>query len=186
MKAGSAGDEIDGIWVPPGTKLPDSSGDAAVEEPEPEPEPDWQDKYLRALAETDNLRKRSAEQARLSIQRANDELLLRLLPVVDGFGRAVAAAESGATGESITQGLGLLRQQLATFLEGCGVTEIPCTPGDPFDPERHEAIVRLTPTEAAPEGTVAGVVEPGYAQGQRVLRPARVAVSAAEFDAEAD
>ncbi len=179
----------DTIWVPPSARKPEPAPAEEVAEsaaePEPEPEPDWHDRYLRALADAENIRRRGAEQSRLAIERANQEFLRQLLPVVDGFDRALAAAEQGASFESLAEGLRLLGSQLDSFLAGAGVTRIDCAAGDAFDPEQHEAVVRLPARDDVPAGHIAGLLEPGYRLHGRVLRPARVAVAGEPLDQEA-
>jgi len=200
------GDES-AIWVPPSARKPTESaspgdeltpteasaiGDVLEEEAGPAPVEDaapgtdYKDRYLRLLAETENVRRRTQEQAAISVQRANEQLLEKLLPVVDGFGRALAAAREGGNVESLVQGLELLDKQLRTFLEGVGVEEIPCEAGDPFDPDLHEAVMRVEASEELPEGHVATVFERGYRLNGRPIRHVRVAVAAPPLDAEAD
>ncbi len=191
--------EHDGIWIPPGSSYsppePDAgAADPAAEEPvvaeapedlAPEPQPDYQDLYLRALADLDNVRKRTAEQQRQAIARANERFIEDLLPVIDGIDRGITAAQAESTVEALQQGLELVSRQLHTFLETHGVETIACEVGDEFDPERHEAMFRQPATDEVPDGHIAAVMERGIVLHGRVVRPARVAVAAAPFDAQA-
>jgi len=127
----------------------------------------------RLAAEFDNFRKRSAREAAVTIERANERLVKELLPVLDDLGRALEAAEEHE-GAKLEEGLRLVHRSLAALLAKEGLAEIP-TEGT-FDPHVHEALLSQ-PSEAA-EGDVIEVVQKGYKLGDKVLRPARVVVSA--------
>jgi len=137
------------------------------------------DEYLDALqrlkAEFDNYRKRVArEQAELQA-RANERLVGELLPVLDDLERALEAA--GAHEEAkLEDGVALVHRSLADLLARQGLTEI-ATDGS-FDPHTQEAL--LAQPSGADEGTVIQVLQKGYTLGDRVLRPARVVVSAGD------
>ncbi len=196
-----------GIWLPPGAKLrnaepaatpadaaPVDDGESAEIVAEAEAaaasaeaeQADYRDKYLRALADMDNLRKRLTEQQRLAVQRANESFVSDLLPTLDAVQRGIEAAGQGASVDSLMGGLELVAKQLGSFLEGHGVEVIACEVGDPFDPSQHEAMMRLPATEEAPEGHVAKVLDQGFRLHGRVVRPTRVAVSAPALDVSAD
>ena len=106
-------------------------------------------------------------------ERAQGELLGDLLPVLDNLERALDAAEHHDEGK-VLGGVRLTRDMFVDLLRRAGVEEIE-TRGRPFDPQVHEAML-MQPSEQE-EGTVTAVLERGYRQGDRVLRPARVAVS---------
>jgi len=127
----------------------------------------------RLAAEFDNFRKRSAREAAVTIERANERLVKELLPVLDDLGRALEAAEEHE-GAKLEEGVRLVHRSLADLLAKEGLAEIP-TEGT-FDPHVHEALLSQ-PSEAA-EGDVIEVVQKGYKLGDKVLRPARVVVSA--------
>jgi len=134
------------------------------------------DALLRLRAEFDNFRKRMSRELIESRERARGDLLSELLPVLDNLDRALDAAEHHDEGKVLT-GVRMTRDMFADLLRRSGVEEVE-TVGVPFDPTVHEAIAVQTSLE--PEGTVTGVVERGYRQGNRVLRPARVVVSAGQ------
>src|SRR6476659_2778997 len=127
----------------------------------------------RLAAEFDNFRKRSAREAAVTIERAHERLVKELLPVLDDLGRALEAAEEHE-GAKLEEGVRLVHRSLADLLAKEGLAEIP-TEGT-FDPHVHEALLSQ-PSEAA-EGDVIEVVQKGYKLGDKVLRPARVVVSA--------
>ena len=106
--------------------------------------------------------------------RAQGDLLGELLPVLDNLERALDAAEHHQEGK-VLDGVRLTRNQFVDLLARIGVQEIEGR-GTAFDPAVHDAIL-VQPSEHA-EGLVAAVLERGYRQGDRILRPARVIVSA--------
>jgi molecular chaperone GrpE len=135
-----------------------------------------QDRYVRAVAEFDNVRKRSAREREEYTRYANESLLRDILPVLDNLDRALQAARSEPA-TSLTTGVELIQRELLRILEKFGLTAFTSV-GQPFDPERHEAIARV-PTTDLPEMTVAGETARGYLLHGRVLRPAMVTVAVA-------
>jgi molecular chaperone GrpE len=138
-----------------------------------------QDRYVRAVAEFDNVRKRSAREREEYIRYANESLLRDILPVLDNLDRALQAARSEPT-TSLTTGVELIQRELLRVLEKFGLTPFTSV-GQPFDPERHEAIARV-PSADLPDMTVAGETARGYLLHGRVLRPAMVTVAVAPDD----
>jgi molecular chaperone GrpE len=137
---------------------------------------DTQNSYLRVLADFDNYRKRQREEtARLS-ESAREQLLLRLLPIVDNFDRSVQAAEAEHSYDSLVEGVSLTLKQIHELLEKEGLEPIEAV-GQEFNPEFHEALMRVE-TDEYPENTVVDELERGYMLNGRVLRPARVRVAA--------
>ena len=133
-----------------------------------------QDRYLRAVAEFDNVRKRSAREREEYVRYANESLLRDLLPVLDNLDRALQAARAETT-TSLTTGVELIQRELLRVLEKFGLTPF-TSMGQPFDPERHEAIARVPSTDL-PDMTVAGETARGYLLNGRILRPAMVTVA---------
>jgi len=130
------------------------------------------DEYLDALqrlkAEFDNYRKRVARDQQELAVRAHERLVADLLPVLDDLERAL-----NHEGD-IEEGVRLVHRALAAALGKEGLVEI-ATDGQ-FDPHTQEAL--LSQPSEAPEGAVIGVLQKGYRLGDRVLRPARVVISA--------
>lgn len=141
------------------------------------------DRYLRAVAELDNLKKRTQREREEYIRFANESLLRELLPVLDNFDRALEAARAAAETESVVAGVELIQRELLKALEKFGVTPYSAL-GQPFDPERHEAVQRVV-RPGAPDMTVVEETQRGYLLNGRVLRPAMVVV-AVPADADKD
>ncbi|HIE51153.1 MAG TPA: nucleotide exchange factor GrpE [Armatimonadetes bacterium] len=136
------------------------------------------DKWLRALAELDNVRKRARQEKEEAIRYANEQLLEALLPVLDNFERALNSAEQGSSLEALVRGVQMIYQQFRNVLFNAGLQPIPVEPGQPFDPNQHEAVMRVE-TEEHPEGTILEEVQKGYWLNSRILRPAWVKVAVA-------
>lgn len=137
---------------------------------------DKQDRLLRALAETDNVRRRAQRDREDYVKYANESLLRDLVPVLDNFDRALGAARAAGTG-GVAEGVELIQRELLRVLERAGLSRYSAV-GQRFDPARHEAIARVVSGETAPD-TVVQETAPGYLLHGRVLRPAMVAVAAA-------
>jgi len=133
------------------------------------------ERYIRGAAEFDNARKRAAREREDYTRYANESLLRELLPVLDNFGRALQAARSEPGAAAVTAGVELIQRELLRVLEKFGVTPFDSL-GQPFDPERHEAIARV-PAMGQREGTVVNETARGYMLNGRVLRPAMVTVA---------
>ena len=167
----------------PGTDRQDTASAAPVEEAEaPERRERSQaeheaeiarleDRYKRALADLDNYRKRSAREVERRVEEGRDALLREWLEAVDTVERATRMDPDGPLG----QGMRALLDQIEALLARRGVQRIG-EAGEPFDPERHDA-VEVRVTTDAPENTVVDVIRAGYAIDGRVLRPAQVAVA---------
>ena len=138
---------------------------------------EYLDLLRRTQADFVNYRRRvSQEQAETRIA-AQSELLSRLLPILDDFGRALGATPPELARHPWAQGLFLIARRLTTILDQLGVRQLG-TPGEPFDPRWHEAVTTEVRTDV-PEETILQVLQPGYALGERVIRPAQVIVAAA-------
>jgi molecular chaperone GrpE len=131
----------------------------------------------RVAAEFENYRKRVARDQESLVARAHERLVKELLPVLDDLERALAAAEDHEEA-TLEEGVRLVHRELAAALAHEGLAEIE-TNGH-FDPHVHEALLSQPSSEE--EGSVIEVVQKGYRLGDRVLRPARVVVAAAQED----
>ena len=135
------------------------------------------DEYLDALqrlkAEFENYKKRVAREQSEFVARAGERLVKQLLPVVDDLERALEAAAEHEEAK-LEEGVALVHRSLVDLLAKEGLVEVQ-TDGR-FDPHTQEALL-AQPSEAD-EGTVIQVLQKGYKLGDRVLRPARVVVSA--------
>jgi len=133
-------------------------------------------KLARAQADFQNARKRLETDTEQRIQYANSALIKSLLPVIDNFERALAVDAAKADSAAILKGLQLVHDQWMQVLRSQLVDEIAPAPGTPFDPNRHAAVLQQ-PDEKYKEPTVTQLLQKGYSLGERVLRPAQVAVS---------
>ncbi len=136
--------------------------------------------YLRALAETENVRKRAARERQEASQYAISGFARDLLSVGDNLQRALAAVDPQAKAgdpalQALISGVEMTEKELLSVLERYGVRLIPAE-GQPFDPHVHEAMYEL-PDPSVPQGTVVQVVQPGYTLHDRTLRPARVGIA---------
>ncbi len=136
-----------------------------------------QDQLLRALAEADNVRRRAQRDREDYVRYANESLLRDLLPALDNFDRALGAARAADQAPGVVEGVALIQRDLLKVLERSGVTRYSAL-GQPFDPNRHEAVARMVSRDQAP-GTVVAETAPGYLLHGRVLRAALVSVAAA-------
>lgn len=152
---------------------------AVAEEVVEEPvEPDYKDEYLRALAETENVRKRARRDVEAANARGVAKLASELLPSIDNLDRAIAAAEAEEADAEhhLTKGIRLVHKELLGALDRVGIK--PFSPvGETFDPHQHEAVAQQ-PVEGVAAGVVAEVYQPGYRYKDEVLRAAKVVVAA--------
>jgi molecular chaperone GrpE len=130
-----------------------------------------EDRYKRALADLDNYRKRSARDVQTRVAESREALLRDWLEAVDSVERALQTEH----GTPAAEGLRALLEQMEAILARHGAQRIGAA-GEPFDPERHEAIDVRATTEV-PDRTVLEVARSGWAVGDRVLRPALVVVA---------
>jgi molecular chaperone GrpE len=136
------------------------------------------DRYKRALADLDNYRKRAARDLDQRVAERRDALLADWLEVVDGVERALRQAPENP----LFEGLRAVLEQMEGVLARQGVERFG-TRGEPFDPQRHEAI-DVRETREVPDRTVVDVARSGFARDGRVLRPAQVVVSRAPREAQ--
>jgi len=138
-----------------------------------------QDKYLRALAELENLRKRTQRQIDEARHLATADTLRALLPIVDDLERAVAAASNvvpGVVNIYSSDGIKAIANKAKATLAGMDVVTFE-TIGKPFVADLMDAVLRV-PARALPPGEVAAEITRGYRIGDKLLRPAQVAVAA--------
>jgi molecular chaperone GrpE len=163
----------------------DVEQEEAVEEPQQPEEPldelaaarKERDEYLDALqrlkAEFDNYRKRVARDQQELAARAHERLVKELVPILDDLERALEAAGQHEEAQ-LEEGVRLVHRSLGDLLTREGLTEVETT--GKFDPHTQEALLSQPSDED--EGQVLQVLQKGYSLGERVLRPARVVISA--------
>lgn len=144
-----------------------------------EPEKDYEailadekDKYLRLFAEYDNYRKRTSKEKTEIYNDAVSKTVAEILPAIDNFERALEAETSD---DSYKNGIQMIFNQLQDILKKVGVTEIEAL-NQPFNPNIHVAIKQLDDEDFG-ESTVCQVFQKGYRLGDRIVRPAMVAVA---------
>ncbi len=133
---------------------------------------DVNDKYLRLAAEYDNYRKRTAKEKESIYGDAKADTIKPLLAVYDNLERGIAQYDEA---DVHRQGLELILRQFTETLTKLGVTEIEAQ-GQPFDPEKHNAVMHVE-DESAGENTVVEVFQKGFMIGDKVLRFAMVKVA---------
>lgn len=138
------------------------------------------DDYLRALAETENVRRRGTRDREEASQYAVAGFARDMLAVADNLHRALQSVGSEARAadpalDALMSGVEMTERELLAALERHGVKRMEVE-GQPFDPHVHEAMFEI-PNAEVPNGTILQVMSPGYLLNERILRPARVGVS---------
>lgn len=154
----------------------DAGIESALEKLQAQADENW-DRYLRAAAETENVRKRAVRDIEHARRYSLENFGKELLAVKDSLEMGLAAAES-ADAESLLEGSAATLKLLSTTLERFGVLEVD-PQGEPFDPALHEAMT-VQPSADVEPGSVLTVIQKGYTLNGRLLRPAMVIV-ASEF-----
>lgn len=129
----------------------------------------------QAHAEVEAAGKRLAAASAKELEQRTRKLLEGFLDVVDDLDRGIAAAKQHAESADVVAGLELIRRSMLTRLGHFGVAHAPAL-GEPFDPNRHDAIALVPVTDPAQDGRVIDVMREGYLIGDATLRPASVAV----------
>lgn len=161
---GSAATSSEGA-AEPGDPLAEARAEAAR----------MKDQWMRTAADFDNFRKRTRRELEDTRKAGKEDLLKEFLPVFDNLERAINSAQRATEVKAVAEGLQMiLRQYLDTLARG-GITKVPSV-GAQFDPAHHEAIQQVE-TDDHPAGTVVAEVQPGYVQGERLVRPAMVVVA---------
>lgn len=160
--------------------------DSATGEARPEPTGDpladaraeaarVKDAWLRTAADFDNFRKRARKEMDEARRNGREDLLRAVLPVFDNLERAIQSAQRSSDVKAMADGLAMVQRQFVDALAREGISRVP-TVGQPFDPGVHEAIQQVETSEH-PAGTVLAEVQPGYLQGERLMRAAMVVVA---------
>ena len=130
----------------------------------------------RSQADLVNYRRRAAEEIADARERANSQLLLRILSVADDLSRALDHIPEDAVAPGWHEGMLLVQRNLQNVLEAEGLTKIETAIGQPFDASEHEAVF-FEPDPECEEGMVVQVIRVGYRLHEQVLRAAQVSVS---------
>ncbi|MCC6304358.1 MAG: nucleotide exchange factor GrpE [Rhodobacteraceae bacterium] len=138
------------------------------------------DRFMRALAEAENARKRGERERREAEQYGATRFARDMLPVYDNLGRALAAAspEARAAAAALIEGVEITLRDLLQSFERHGIRRVSPAVGTAFDPQIHEAMFEA-PVPGVPGGGVIQVMTEGFVLHDRLLRPAQVGVSSA-------
>lgn len=137
---------------------------------------DQKNKYLRALADLENYKKRASIERDEFVRFANEAIVKELLPSLDGLAKAMGYADRSGN-EELVKGLALVKKLIEDALRKFGVEEVGSV-GKPYDPNLHEAILMKESKEQA--GIIIEEVQKGYTMHGRLIRPAMVIVSKEE------
>ncbi len=138
--------------------------------------------FLRTLADFNNFRRRMREEFEQARQFATEDFIVRLLPILDDFARAIKAAEEKGEFDALHGGVVLILRQLQDLLAKEGVQPIEAV-GQEFDPAKHEAVMRMDTAEY-PDNTVVEELQKGYMMDEKVIRPSMVKVARSPKEAE--
>lgn len=161
-----------------GTEAPPPEAAGGAPPPAPaEPLAELNDRWLRARAELENVRRSARQDVDAARRYGAAPAFAALLGVLDNLQRALAAPPAG-TPEDLLQGLRFIEQQFAAVLAEQGVTAVRAEPGQPLDPRSHEALMEEDAADLPP-GAIVRVALAGYRLHDRLLRPAQVVVARA-------
>ena len=132
------------------------------------------DRFLRAQAELENYKKRVEREKSSLVKYGNEDLIKAILPVIDNLERALDHPP-GENPDGLVEGVTITLNQLLQELEKFGVTPV-ASVGEPFDPSKHEAMMRVESADHEPN-TVVSELQRGYFLNDRLLRPAMVSVA---------
>ncbi|MGH1369929.1 MAG: nucleotide exchange factor GrpE [Maritimibacter sp.] len=139
---------------------------------------DYKDKFMRALADAENSRKRSERDRREAENYGGSKLARDMLPVYDNMKRAMESIDDQLRTQAsgVTEGLELTMRELLNIFSKHGIRILAPEVGDTFDPEQHEAMFEA-PLPGTVKGQVIQVMNEGFMIHDRLLRPAQVGVS---------
>jgi molecular chaperone GrpE len=131
--------------------------------------------HKQAVGEFEDVKVRIRRETARDVERSRRAVVMEFLDVLDNLERATSAARAAANFDALLNGLGLVERQFRAKLEGFGIAVVG-VPGEPFNPERHEALSTVPVSEKSQDGRIANIVRPGYGIGDEILRPAQVTV----------
>jgi molecular chaperone GrpE len=137
---------------------------------------DLTDRHLRLVAEFNNFRRRNEQERLAAWGRAQADIIGKFLDVLDDLSRVAQLDLSNASMDAIMEGVDLVERKFVRRLEDAGVEVIDPAEGEPFDPERMEAMMRVGAESEEQDDSIAQVMQKGYALKGTLVRPARVAV----------
>jgi molecular chaperone GrpE len=153
--------------VAPGTAVPSS---------EPASTDDWATRYKYLYADFENFRRRAERERENLSRQVRGAMIREMLPILEAFRAGRDAATKLPADHPLRKGLDLLEREWSTFLKREGVEPVAGV-GAPFRPDEAVAVGEAAPSERAPEGTVAEIVQQGYRFFGGLVRPAKVIVA---------
>lgn len=165
-----------------------SNESPAIEDAEPEASPatelekakaerdEVHNRYLRAVADLDNYRRRVMREKDELRKFAVSGLVESLFPVFENLGLAIASAQQAKKPEDIATGVAMVLEQFRSALASVGWAEIKPEIGGDFDPHQHESLSHA-PSETVPEEKIVSIIRNGFSLNERVIRPASVILS---------
>jgi molecular chaperone GrpE len=133
------------------------------------------DKYLRVVAEFDNYRKRTMRERADLIKTAGDEVLKKILPVIDNFERALKAMDQAQDINALKEGVVLIYNHFNDFIQQQGIKEIAAL-NEPFNIDLHEAVATVPAPSEEQKGKIIDVIEKGYILHDKIIRFSKVVV----------
>ncbi|NMB49521.1 MAG: nucleotide exchange factor GrpE [Bacteroidales bacterium] len=133
------------------------------------------EKYIRLFADFDNFRKRTLKEKADIIKSGGEKVLSDIIPLIDDFERAITALHKSDDKEALLEGIDLIYTKFLNFLQQHGIKEIEAI-GQPFDPEKFEAVGTIPAPEESQEGVVIDLVQKGYTLNDKVIRFPKVIV----------
>ena len=134
-----------------------------------------QEKYIRLSAEFDNYRKRTLKEKAELLKTAGEETIIKILPVMDDFERAINSMDDAKDIEAVKNGINLIYLKFKEFLKQQGVSEIDAKEQE-FNTDIHEAVTKIPAPNEDLKGKVVDVIEKGYVLNDKVIRYSKVVV----------
>jgi len=134
-----------------------------------------QDKYVRLSAEFDNYRRRTLREKMDLVKYSGEDILVKLLPVMDDFDRAIEHMDDSTDYSALKSGIDIIYTKFSEFLKQNGLKEIP-TDESYFNVDLHEAVAKVPVPEAENKGKVIDVIQKGYYLQDKVVRFSKVVV----------
>lgn len=137
---------------------------------------DLNDRLLRTMADYQNFARRAEQNVAVARDQQSMDIAKQLVTVLDHFDRALEIDPEKTTTQDLLQGVVIVRDELLRTLHRFGIERVEVAPGDVFDPNRHEALMRQ-PSEEVETNHVTAQFQPGYMLRDKIVRPAKVAVA---------
>ena len=168
---------VDAQAADEGSETTEPDAKEAADKADAEKAAKFEQQFVRLQADFANYKKRTASEKLQISEVVKMDVLGRILPVIDNFERALKAPTDAVSDDvhSFIEGYEMIYKQLMAVLEKEGVTKIEAV-GKPFDPNYHQAVVRV-PSDEYDDDIVVEVLQEGYLLGEKTLRPAMVKVA---------